>query len=343
MRLAYRSLSRRAVMGAVAAGAARILSSRRAHAQATGLIDFHAHFLPAFYVERAVAAGQVPDGMPAWPTWSVDDHLFMLDVCGIETAVLSLSSPGVHFGDDAAAAALARQVNDEAAALVARSPTRFRFLASLPLPDVEAAIEEWRRVRSAQGCLGAIVLSHSGAFYPGATRFDPLWRELNATGATVLLHPSSPPNWRQVSAQRPRPMLEFYFESARACLDLFKASVVDRFPNVRFLIPHCGGALPIAIDRLKMLSVVRRTDISEAELSQVRKLWFDCAGSPFPVHMPALMEHASEQQVVYGSDFCFTPGVGVLAQLNSIRSSLGTPDGGVWMDVLAANGRRLLG
>ncbi len=345
MTSAFRALSRRAALGALTAGAALLRSRQRARAQQTsiGLVDFHAHFLPSFYVERATAAGQVPDGMPAWPSWSVDDHRFMLDVCGIDVAVLSLSSPGVHFGDDAAAAVLAKEVNDEAAALVAREPSRFRFLASLPLPSVEHALAEWRRVRGAQGCLGAIVLSHSGAFYPGATQFDALWQELNTTGATVLLHPSSPPNWRELSPNRPRPMLEFYFESARACLDLFKASVIDRFPNVRFVIPHCGGALPIAMDRLASLSALRRTELTPSQLTQLGKLWFDCAGSPFPTHIPALLEHATEQQIVYGSDFCFTPGVAVLAQLNAIRSAPSSPDGKAWLDVLSANGKRLLG
>ncbi|MFF7547314.1 hypothetical protein ACFZCU_27300 [Streptomyces canus] len=47
----------------------------------SGLIDVHAH----------------PDGMGGWPSWSVKAHLDLMDRNGIETAMLSMSSPGVHF------------------------------------------------------------------------------------------------------------------------------------------------------------------------------------------------------------------------------------------------------
>lgn len=110
------------------------------------LVDVHAHFVTDRYRTAAREAGhQVPDGMPAWPEWSSDTHLAMMDAHRIRTAVLSVSSPGVHFGDDRAAAALARHVNDFAAELQRSHPDRFRQFASLPLPDVPAALSELDR------------------------------------------------------------------------------------------------------------------------------------------------------------------------------------------------------
>jgi hypothetical protein len=65
-----------------------------------------------------------------------------MDRHGIETALLSMSSPGVHFGDDALARRLAREVNEDAARLAVDHPGRFGFFVSLPLPDVDGALEE---------------------------------------------------------------------------------------------------------------------------------------------------------------------------------------------------------
>lgn len=99
----------------------------------SGLIDVHAHLLPDFYVQQATAAGHAhPDGMGDWPTWSVETHLDLMDRNGIETAMLSMSSPGVHFGDDKAARLLARRVNEYTAELTRDHPGRFGNFVSLP-------------------------------------------------------------------------------------------------------------------------------------------------------------------------------------------------------------------
>lgn len=72
----------------------------------TPLVDVHAHFLTEEYVDAAIAAGhRHPDGMPGWPSWSVDEHLALMDNHDIATSLLSISSPGVHFGDDTGARA----------------------------------------------------------------------------------------------------------------------------------------------------------------------------------------------------------------------------------------------
>lgn len=107
-------------------------------------IDVHAHFVPEGYREALAAIGlSNPDGTPV-PQWSPTAHLVEMDRLGISTAVLSLSSPGVvPFGSTAGE--WARRVNDEAAAISTKHPNRFRFFASLPLPDVGGATAEAAR------------------------------------------------------------------------------------------------------------------------------------------------------------------------------------------------------
>lgn len=100
-------------------------------------IDVHAHYLPEVYRGALVAAGHTkPDGMPDIPAWDAGEHVVMMDRLGIRTGLLSISTPGVHFGDDADARALAREVNRLGREAARQHPGRFGLLASVPLPDV---------------------------------------------------------------------------------------------------------------------------------------------------------------------------------------------------------------
>jgi hypothetical protein len=105
-----------------------------------GRIDVHSHFLPDFCREAATAAGHAqPDGVAELPAWTAPGHVAMMDRFGIATSLLSISSPGVHFGDDGAARVLARQVNEEGHRAAEAHPGRFGLFAALPVPDVDGA------------------------------------------------------------------------------------------------------------------------------------------------------------------------------------------------------------
>ena len=102
-------------------------------------VDVHHHILPDFFW-RETNEQQKPVGGIAPPPWSKESALAFLDEAGIDVAVTSISSPGVHMGDDARARALARRCNELAAELVQACPDRFGAFACLPLPDVDGAL-----------------------------------------------------------------------------------------------------------------------------------------------------------------------------------------------------------
>ena len=132
------------------------------------LIDVHAHFLLKEYVAAAERAGHLrPDGMPGWPVWSAAKHLELMDRTGIAKSVLSVSSPGVHFGDDFRAQVLARRMNEAAAEVAKDHPGRFGFFASLPLPDVAGSLVELEHAYDVLGADGVILNSNAGGQYPG--------------------------------------------------------------------------------------------------------------------------------------------------------------------------------
>ena len=318
---------------------------RGAMAGTESLIDVHAHFVTDSYIAAARSAGHVrPDGMPAWPAWDVAAHLELMDSCRIATAILSISSPGVHFGDDAAARRLAREVNDTGAGLKASHPDRFGHFASLPLPDVEGCLAEAARALDTLGSDGVAVETSPGGVYLGHPDNEPLWAELGRRRAMVFIHPTSPPCFEAVSAGRPRPMLEFIVDTARAVADLALSRALIRHPGIRWIVPHGGGALPLLADRLEMFRPTLRPDADPAKPTvpdQLGRLWYDMAGTPFPHQVPALIAAFGREHLLYGSDYCFTPARGIRAQIATIDAAE-QPDGETWRALTTRNAVRLL-
>ncbi|WTW99351.1 amidohydrolase [Streptomycetaceae bacterium NBC_01309] len=306
------------------------------------LIDVHGHFVTAEYQEAAVAAGhRLPDGMPGWPSWDAAAHLELMDRCGIGRSVLSVSSPGTHFGDDKAARALARRVNEAGIAVVRGHPDRFGHFASLPVPDVEGAVAEARYALDDLGSDGVAVLSNSGGRYLGDADLAPLWRELDERGAVVFVHPTSPACHEAVSPGRPRPMMEFLFDSARSACDLALSGVLTRHPRIRWIFTHGGGVLPLLAERIELFRVGFGGDPSGPGVpEQLRRVWFDLAGTPFPHQVPALVKAFGSEKVLYGSDFCWTPAPAAAAQADSLATAE-QPDGDTWRALTTRNARRL--
>lgn len=181
--------------------------------------------------------------MRAWPDWSAAAHLELMDRTGIDTAVLSVSSPGTHFGDDQAAArALAREVNDAGGQIVRDHPGRFGLFASLPLPDTDGALAAIGYAFDTLGADGVILETNAHGVYLGDQRLEPVFAELARRRATVLLHPTSPPCWQQTALGRPRPTIEFVFDTARAVTNLILAGTPERHPELSVIVPHGGGA-----------------------------------------------------------------------------------------------------
>jgi predicted TIM-barrel fold metal-dependent hydrolase len=273
-----------------------------------GRIDMHAHFIPDFYRAAASAAGHDhPDGMPAIPAWNAGAALATMDRLDISTALLSLSSPGVHFGDDTAARKLARNVNRFGAGLVSEHPDRFAVLAALPLPDVAGTLDEITFAYDELSLDGVLLETNAGGVYPGDPLFEPVWDALDERSALVVLHPTSPPGWQLVARNRPRPMLEFPVDTARAVTDLLLTGTLQRHPRVTVVVPHGGGVLTSVADRITAFATALPESHGADVPAQLARLYFDLAGMPLPHQLPSLLALAGTDRLLYGSDWPFTP------------------------------------
>ncbi|KAF2106578.1 hypothetical protein BDV96DRAFT_507557 [Lophiotrema nucula] len=297
-------------------------------------IDVHSHFLPPDYHQALLDNGhEKVDGMPAIPPWSVEAHLDMMEKANVTKSILSISSPGTHVspGKDELGKTLTRHCNAYAANLKKKYPDKFGFWASLPLPDVEAALEEVD-VAIQEGADGFGLMSNYHGHYLGSPELAPIFERLNTVGATVFIHPTKPcikcdPKVGDASATAdalpfgdtyPIPMFEFFFDTARMFVNLFISGTVDQCPNMKFIIPHVGGCLPPLWSRFVQFSHVvpggRKLSSTTLRQQLESQFYFDLAGLVFDGEtggagqLKAFVQgyDIGAERLLYGSDFPFT-------------------------------------
>ena len=235
-----------------------------------------------------------------------------MDELNIGTAVLSVSSPGVHFGDDAAARALARIVNDAGAQTVSDHPGRFGLFASLPVPDIDGALSEIDHAFDTLEADGVVLLTNCQGVYLGDSRLDPVFAELNRRNAVIFIHPTSPfcPACHGSGLDLPRPVIEFLFDTTRAVTNLILSGTLAKFPDIQVIVPHAGATLPVMADRIIGLvpAFMPEQNVSKEQIfASLRRLHYDLAGFPLPRLLNALLDIADTDRILYGSDWPFTP------------------------------------
>lgn len=221
-------------------------------------IDVHFHAVPEAFKHAASAAGRGATIASGFPEWSNEAALALMDRTGIETAVTSISQPGVHFGDDAQARGLARLCNEDAAARMQRWPTRFGAFATLPLPDVDGACAEIAYALDVLRLDGVCLLASYGERFIGDAQFEPVLQELHARGAVVFLHPNFHPSSRGLGWSLPAFLTEFPFDTTRAAAQLVFSGATRRYSNIRFILAHAGGTLPYLAWRLSLAPMIDR-------------------------------------------------------------------------------------
>lgn len=243
----------------------------------------------------------------------------MADRLNITKSYLSISSPGVHLvrGNDDLARKLCRECNVVGADAKRQFPDRFGLWASLPLPDVKGSLEEIAYAFDELKADGIAVETNTHGYYLGHQDFEPVWAELNRRHAIIFLHPTSGCTMTNSACplpEYPNPIFEFFFDTARAVINLFYSGVVARYPNITYIVPHAGGCLPPLIERFSLFGrAIPNIPVDGSVNPQFVKaklrtnFYFDMAGTPWPDQLPALLTFIDKDHVLYGSDYPFTP------------------------------------
>ena len=208
-------------------------------------IDIHHHILPDFYVQALKSIG-VNDvtGVP-FPVWTPESTLGALPKLGVSKAIVSVSAPGVYFGDAGFARDLARRCNEFQAQFARQNPERIGGFASIPLPDVKDAIAETAHALDVLKLDGVCLLTNYDGIYLGDPRLDEYLAYLNQRRAVVLMHPTMAPASKLPDMQLSASILEFVFDTTRAITNLVVTGSLERYPDVRFIVSHLGGTIPM--------------------------------------------------------------------------------------------------
>ena len=316
---------------------------------ATGLwaqIDVHSHAITASYLDFIKAHGaEMDEGFPI-PGWNVEEHIAFMDQAGIKTAVLTMPAPQPWFGDGAESAALCHKYNEECAELKARYPGRFLFCASLPLPDIERAVEEAVYALDVLHADGVKLATNSYGQYLGDPELEPLMEVLNARKAVIITHPHKPSavNDRLI-AEIPLASYEYLAETTRAILNMVAHDVLVRYPDLKVVVPHCGSFLPNALPRFKGLLpvMVKQGYMQPVDVdANIARLYFDLAGAATDDAIRSLLTITSADHLLYGSDYPYVAAPALVAAKGSLQQCL--PSLGLDPQaVLSDNALRLFG
>jgi predicted TIM-barrel fold metal-dependent hydrolase len=267
----------------------------------TARIDTHAHYVPPAYRRYLEDVGYF--GGQGTPAWSPEAALDEMATLGVKTSVLSVARPGFWFGDVARASAMAREVNEYAADLVREQPDRFGLFASLPLPDVDSALQEVEHAFDDLHCDGVVLLANVEGVYLGDPSLDELMAELDRREAVVFVHPNALP--ADPVPGVPVFVTDFLLDTTRAALNMVRHGVLRRYPRLKVILSHGGGLLPYASHRIASLTPMGEGGgVDRAGfLAECAAFYYDTALTASPHSMPSLLAFAQPGHVLYGSDW----------------------------------------
>jgi predicted TIM-barrel fold metal-dependent hydrolase len=268
-------------------------------------IDVHHHILPDVFW-RATNDAHSPVGGILPAPWSKESTLSYMDDAGIDVAITSISTPGVHMGDDTAARDLAQRVNEISAELIQDRPERFGGFAALPLPDIDGALRALEYGLDILKLDGVVLFSNARGIYLGDARFRPLFDELERRGAVVFVHPTSSPDAAARSLGLPDSLIDFTADTTRAVAQLHYGNTFARTPNVKYIFSHAGGTIPYLATRFSIvdeMNVIPGAEERGTAADMLRKLYWDTALSWKPPVLRMLRSVVGMDQVLFGSDY----------------------------------------
>ena len=309
------------------------------------IFDVHTHYFPKRYLDALEGVGK-PDinesrvQRDAGAEQSqLDARIAMMDTAGVDYHVLSPAGQLPYFARKDDSIRTARLANDLFAEFVSKKPDRLAAFAVTPLPHVDAALQELTRalddLKMAGAVIGSSVLGKSIA----DPSFDPFYEELNRRGAVLYVHPSglgaeSP----LISPHAMTWVIGAPIEDTVAAFHLIVRGIPSRYPNIKIIISHIGGAMPILLGRLDFLYRDEVPQTPELPSKAASRMWYDTVGHDDPIAIRSAWEAFGPHRLVYGSDYPYQLDAAYTRSVQYIRKS-GIPATDV--DIILSTGDEL--
>lgn len=307
------------------------------------VIDVHNHFYPPEYLDalrsgKSVvkvttdASGNPHIHYPGDYNVAVAGHrdiAYRQDVLekeGVDTQVITLTTPGTHVESPEVAAYLASLTNDAFARIIAERGPRFAALATLPLNDPQASLRELRRAMEELKLPGAMLFSNVNGVALADRRYWPLYEYADARGAVLHIHPTSPVGVEAMTEYWLMPLVGFLMDTTLAAAHLVFSGVPERFPRIKWVLGHLGGAIPYLAERLDrgfQAFTECRANISRLPSEYLKTWYYDTVNFDHRALRLAI-EFAGADHILAGSDYPHM--IGSIPKMLSALGSLPVSD-----------------
>src|SRR5215831_17505019 len=279
------------------------------------IVDIHAHYFPQGYMDLLMRIGGKslpeaarpltarPGGRPHDPN-DIQVRLERMDDAGVQMQVLSPAASPPYAEKEADAVAAARLINDAYAELAAKHPGRFNAVVSLPLPHIDASLREMERGLDQLGMLGVSMTCSCFDRSAAETEFEPLYQEMNRR-RTVL-------NYQPIQNGICSPMINDYrftvsvgasLEDSAIVLHLIARRVPERYPHIKYVVPHLGGIIPMLLQRLDNQAPRQYPDLPERPSVTARRFFYDTVGHGSQAALLCAWKAFGADHLVAGSDY----------------------------------------
>lgn len=256
-------------------------------------IDVHHHFAPPSWIKEVTGK---PLLNAANTRWTAEASIADMDKGGCAAAIVSITNPGIYFGDAARTRALARECNDFGARLVQDHPTRFGMFATMPLPDVDACLQEIEYAYDTLRADGIGLLTSYEDVWLGHKRFLPVMEELNRRKAIVAVHPTAAVCCRNLDYGRAPGSIEYGTDTTRAIIGVALSPDAAKYPDIRWIWSHAGGSMPFLAGRID-------GNGQDGFMTAAKKYYYDTAGAANKGAFASLLQLVSSTQIMFGTDF----------------------------------------
>jgi aminocarboxymuconate-semialdehyde decarboxylase len=261
--------------------------------------------LPDFFYQETNDV-HAPVGGLAPMAWTKETSLSFLDDAGIDVAVLSVSTPGVHTGNGQKAKRLARRCNEFLTEIIQQRPDRFAGFACLPLPDVDSSLGELSYALDELHLDGVVAFTNANGVYLGDPALEPVFEELEHRKCVVYVHPNASPDPAAHSLGLPDNLIDFTTDTNRAVSQMHYTNRFARTPSVRYIFSHAGGSIPYMAARFAIIDQMGFVSGGEERgtaADMFRRMYWDTALSASDPVLRMLRDVAGIDQVLYGTDF----------------------------------------
>lgn len=256
--------------------------------------------------QQEIFRGNTPVVIPQKGHFDYDLRIKHMDEAGIDISVISLTCPNVYWGNEAISCQAARESNDTMAEAQAAHPHRIRWFTSLPWEYPRAALEELKRTCD-NGASGVMVLANIAGRSLTDPMFDPIWSEIDRRALPVLVHPTDPPGAELMDMTKfdLSWAVGFMFDTTLAVTRMIFEGFFDRYPNLKLIASHAGGALPYLAGRFgkgDAVEIPQRRRMKRHPIDYLRHIYYDCI-TYSPASLDFLISVVGADHVMFGTDW----------------------------------------